>query len=316
MKNLKRFDEFSRDLNEAYYSPYYSNYGGSSGYEPPNVLGGFKNTFGQGPGDLFGAGGALSRDRSGKRDVNKGIASIKKNIMDRAGKKKGFLSHLMGSGSSAPKSDGGSDSGSDSGSSNVSRLTRTGSGAAAAGAAGSTPPPPQSPQTPPQTSVPSGVGIATSDGLWKGLVAALSGIAPQPDVKERVSSIQGLPGGKTSEIWWSHKMPSGKGIKNWDKFPLDILIMNVNVVGEKADMTVFADTTGKDQHNSQDMSLAERVDEFWRKKNYQVAGPKKDVQGNNRSTPSKYANVKVYFSLKNPGTVKSDLQEMINKFKK
>lgn len=315
MKNIKRFDEFSEELDESYYSPYYSDYGGSRGYEPPNVMSGFKNTFGQGkgPGDLFGAGGALSRDRSGKPDIGKGISSIKKNIMTRAGQKKGFLDHLLGrGGSTRPGADADLDPAT--GSSSVSRLRGASSGAAAAASSGSATPP--TPKGVSPASVPAGVGIATSDGLWKGLVAALGGISPAPDVQERSSSIQGLPGGKTSEIWWSRGMPGSKGIKDWDKFPLQILISNVNVVGRRGDVTVFVDTTGKDEHNSQDMSMAERIDEFWRKKNYQVAGPKKDVQGNPRTSPSKYALVKVYFDLRSPGALKSDLQEMISKFKK
>lgn len=322
MKNLKRFDEFSRDLNEAgYYSGSYANRG-SYGYEPPSALGGFKDTFGQGKGlgDLFGAGGALSRDRANKPDINKGIASVKKNIKDRWSQKKGFVDHLMGKGGS-PKSDGGDDGGSGSDTGSATRLKGSGTaaaaGAGAAAAAAATPSgggSPQGQQPPTPASVPSGYGIATTDGRWKGLVNALRGVTPPPDVRERSSSMQGLPGGKISEIVWNRFWLQNSKVKDGDKFPLWIWVRNYDVVGDRGKVVISVDIDRKNFSSPQDLSGAEQIDDFWRKKGYQVAGPTKDVGGNNRSTPSKFALVDVYYDLKNPGALKSDLEQLIRKY--
>jgi hypothetical protein len=318
MKNIKRFDEFSRELNEYYVGGFATR--GSSGYEPPSVLGGFKNTFGQGKGlgDLFGAGGALSRDRANKPDINKGIAAMKKNIADRAGQKKGFLSHLMGGG----KSSSGGESPEDYKGGDVSRLK--GAGGAAAGAAASSSDPGDSgsapAQTPPSTPVPSGVGISIGDPKWKSLVAALSGIKPYPNISE-TGGVSGLPGGKAQDLIWSKFTLDRGGMKKEDaeRFPLFITLSNIGLIGDRGRFSVSSmmdqSEPGKPD-SSKDVAIGERIDDFWRKKNYKVHGPKKDLEGKNRtdSDAGKYSHVSIYYDINDPNRLKADLQEMLNKF--
>ena len=324
MKNLKRFNEFSRELNEYYTGGFATR--GSSGYEPPNALSGFKNTFGQGKGlgDLFGAGGALSRDRANKPDINKGIAAMKKNIMDRAGQKKGFIDHLMGGG----KSSSGGESPEDYKGGDVSRLKGAGgspAAGAAAGAAGAAAATsggdPQGSQPPMPSSVPSGVGIATSDSKWKSLVTALSGIKPKPFISPERGGPGGIPGGKVQDVDWSKFALREAGMKKEDaeRFPLAIRFDNIKFIGDQGNFSVSSmldETRPGDPDTSKDIGIAERIDDFWRKKNYRVYGPKKDFEGKNRtsSEAGKYAHCSVYFDIKDANRLKTDLQEMLNKF--
>lgn len=323
MKNLKRFNEFSRELNEYYTGGFATR--GSSGYEPPNALSGFKNTFGQGKGlgDLFGAGGALSRDRANKPDINKGIAAMKKNIMDRAGQKKGFIDHLMGGG----KSSSGGESPEDYKGGDVSRLKGAG-GSPAAGAAGGAAGAAAAtsgggaPQSQIPNLVPPGVGIATSDSKWKSLVAALSGIKPKPLISpEEGSSIGGIPGGKIQDVDWNKFAVEQAGMKKEDaeRFPLFIRFDNIKFIGDQGNFSVFPmldDTEPGEPDTPKDIGIAERIDDFWRKKNYRVQGPKKDIEGKNRtdSNAGKYAACTIYFDIKNVNRLKTDFQEMMNKF--
>jgi hypothetical protein len=325
MKNLKRFNEFSRELNEYYTGGFATR--GSSGYEPPDALSGFKNTFGQGKGlgDLFGAGGALSRDRANKPDINKGIAAMKKNIMDRAGQKKGFLSHLMGGG----KSSSGGESPEDYKGGDVSRLKGSGgspaagaaAGAAGAAGAAATPSGGGAPQSQAPASVPSGVGMATSDRKWKSLVAALSGIKPKSLISPERGGPGGIPGGKVQNVDWSKFALREAGMKKEDaeRFPLTIRFDNIKFIGDQGNFSISSvmdKTRPGDPDTSKDVGIAERIDDFWRKKNYRVYGPKKDFEGKNRtdSDSGKYAFLSIYFDVNDPNRLKTDLQEMLNKF--
>jgi len=324
MKNLKRFDEFSRELNE-----YYSGLGGYStrgsyGYEPPSSLGGFKDTFGTGK-KLFGAGGILGRDRDGLRGGNKEVARQEwaERVKGRWKSKKGFLDHLMGKGG---KGEGG-EAPEDFKGGDVSRLKGAGGSPAAAaaaaadsgdsgdsGAAGA----PQS-QTP--ASVPSGVGVATSDNKWKSLVAALSGIKPKPFISPERGGPAGIPGGKVQDVDWSKFSLHKTGMKKEDaeRFPLFIPFNNVGFIGDQGKFYVSSmmdETRPGEQDTSKDIGIAERIDDFWRKKNYRVFGPKKNSEGKNRtdSNAGKFAIVSIYFDINDPNRLKTDLQEMLNKF--
>lgn len=312
MKNLKRFDEFSREVNE-----YYSGLGGydargSYGYEPPNVLGGFKDTFGTGK-KLFGAGGILGRDRDGLRGGDKETARQEwvERVKGRWNSKKGFLDHLMGKGG---KGEGG-ESPEDFKGGDVSRLKGAGGSPAAGEAATSGG---ETSQSQEPTSVPQGVGVTESDSKWKALVAAMMGVSPKPHYAKGSDP-------KFNRILWAPVQGLAKSNSDmekdnsWKNFPLflDINSMSIIPKTETGSFDIFSTTVKTkigEPDDPKDMAIAEKLDEFWRKKGYRVNGPKKDLEGSPRTDPSKYAIVKVYYGINDPIKLKNDIQEMLNKF--
>lgn len=322
MKNLKRFDEFSREVNE-----YYSGLGGyatrgSYGYEPPSSLGGFKDTFGTGK-KLFGAGGILGRDRDGLRGGDKEAARKEwvERVKGRWNSKKGFLDHLMGKGG---KGEGG-EAPEDFKGGDVSRLKGLGGAAAGAGAAaadsgdaGASPSGGGSAPSSTPPSLPPGMGVTESDSKWKALVAAMMGVSPKPAYEKGSDP-------KFNRILWApfqglaKANPDLEKDNSWKNFPLflDINSMTIIPQTETGSFDLFSTTVETkigEPDDPKDMAIAEKLDEFWRKKGYRVHGPKKDLEGKPRTEPSKYAAVKVYYGINDPIKLKNDIQEMLNKF--
>lgn len=301
MKNVKTFREFKEDESLQEYNGY-SPYRGPSSYEPPDPQGGFQELLGKGK--IFGSEGAirslLKRDREGGRiDVVGGIKKTKDRAASRWKRKKGFLDHLKGGEEEgvereriepptrSRRSEDPSREKSPEEEKDLPQKTRGSSGAS------------------------DGMGIPTSDGRWKGIVNSLRGISPSPKVDERSAEFK-FPGGKISEISWEEK----SGTRGESSFPLSVRVANNTVAGDYGKVEIVSVKHSRSGEDPKDISIAAKIDEFWRRKGYGVSGPTMDASGRVRPQPVGGGIVLVTYSLKNPEALRSDLQEMLTKFTK